>query len=62
MRMKECTTTCGATWRWIVAVCLACLVLPVLASAQTELAHVSGRATDQSGAVVLDTEVEMYAF
>ena len=59
MRMTKCTTTCGATWRWIVAVCLACLVLPVLASAQTELAYVSGRVTDQSGAVVADTEVEI---
>jgi len=59
MRMKECTTTCGGTRRWIVALCLACLALPILASAQTELAHVSGRVTDQSGAVVVDTEVEI---
>jgi len=59
MRMTECTTTCGATRRWIVALCLACLALPILASAQTELAHVSGRVTDQSGAVVVDTEVEI---
>jgi carboxypeptidase family protein len=37
--------------------------IPVLgtcmANAQTELAHVSGRVTDQSGAVVADTEVEI---
>ncbi len=59
MRMKECTTTCGATWRRIATLCLACLALPILASAQTELAHVSGRVTDQSGAVVVDTEVEI---
>jgi len=30
-----------------------------MANAQTELAHVSGRVTDQSGAVVVDTEVEI---
>ncbi|HTS07193.1 MAG TPA: carboxypeptidase-like regulatory domain-containing protein, partial [Candidatus Eisenbacteria bacterium] len=30
-----------------------------MANAQTELAHVSGRVTDQAGAVVVDTEVEI---
>ena len=30
-----------------------------MANAQTELAHVSGRVTDQSGAAVADAEVEI---
>jgi hypothetical protein len=47
MRMTERTTACGATWCWIVALCLACLALPILASAQTELAHVSGRVSSE---------------
>src|SRR6267154_5244491 len=36
-----------------------CLVLPYSAVAQTELAGVYGRVTDQSGAVVVDAEVEI---
>lgn len=59
MTMTKCRTTCGSARRWIVALCLACLAFPILAAAQTELGHVSGRVTDQSGAVVADTEVEI---
>src|SRR5260370_15757607 len=38
---------------------VACLVLPFSAAAQTELASVYGRVTDQSGAVIADVEVEI---
>jgi hypothetical protein len=38
---------------------VACLVLPFCAIAQTELAGVYGRVTDQSGAVIVDAEVEI---
>lgn len=38
---------------------LGCLVFSAVGVAQTELAHVSGRVTDPSGAVVVDTEVEI---
>jgi Carboxypeptidase regulatory-like domain len=59
MTMTKHTTTYGDARRWIVALCLAWLVFPALASAQTELARASGRVTDQSGAVVADTLVEI---
>ena len=38
---------------------VACFVLPSSAVAQTELAGVYGRVTDQSGAVIVDAEVEI---
>jgi len=38
---------------------LLCLAFLTPSAAQTELAHVHGRVTDQSGAVVADTEVEL---
>src|SRR5258707_7365768 len=42
-----------------VVVILACLACPSRAPAQTELAGVYGRVTDQSGAVIADAEVEI---
>ena len=44
---------------WSATLALGCLVFSTLGVAQTELAHVNGRVTDQSGAVVVDTEVEI---
>jgi hypothetical protein len=41
------------------ALFLLCLAFLTPSDAQTELAHVHGRVTDQSGAVVVDTEVEI---
>src|SRR5438034_5173120 len=41
------------------ALFLVCLVVPPSAVAQTELAGVYGRVTDQSGAVIADAEVEI---
>ena len=38
---------------------LLCLAFLIPSAAQTELAHVNGRVTDQSNAVVVDTEVEI---
>ena len=38
---------------------LACLIVPSPTSAQTELASVYGRVTDQSGAVIVDAEIEI---
>src|SRR5260370_21735195 len=38
---------------------VACLVVPSSAVAQTELAGVYGRVTDQSGGVIVDAEVEI---
>ncbi|HUB03170.1 MAG TPA: carboxypeptidase regulatory-like domain-containing protein, partial [Terriglobales bacterium] len=46
-------------WFCRAGLCVACLAFPVLGAAQTELAHIGGRVTDQSGAVVVDTEVEI---
>src|SRR6266403_3228411 len=42
-----------------VAIFLGCLAFPRGTLAQTELAGVSGRITDQSGAVIVDAEVEI---
>src|SRR6267378_308043 len=42
-----------------VVLILACVALPSSAPAQTELAGVYGRVTDQSGAVIVDAEVEI---
>ena len=47
------------SWFWSAALITTCLALSDLGVAQTELAHVNGRVTDQSGAVIADTEVEI---
>ncbi len=44
---------------WSAALAVVCVAFAAHGVAQTELAHVSGRVTDQSGAVVADTEVEI---
>ena len=44
---------------YILTLFLLCVAFVPLSPAQTELAQVSGRVTDQTGAVVVDTEVEM---
>jgi len=46
-------------WRSGSLLLITCLALSIGGFAQTELAHVSGRVTDQSGAVVVDTDVEI---
>ena len=43
----------------ILVLSLLCLAFPTPNAAQTELAHVHGRVTDQSGALVVETEVEI---
>ena len=42
---------------WCATLAVVCVAFAARGAAQTELAHVSGRVTDQSGAVVADTEV-----
>ena len=44
---------------WSATLAVVCVAFAAHGVAQTELAHVSGRVTDQSGAVVADTEVEI---
>ena len=44
---------------WSVALCVASVSFPSVGLAQTELAHISGRVIDQSGAVVADAGLEI---
>jgi hypothetical protein len=44
---------------WSAALAVVCVAFAARGTAQTELAHVTGRVTDQSGAVVAETEVEI---
>ena len=44
---------------WPATLAVVCVAFAARGAAQTELAHVSGRVTDQSGAVVADTEIEI---
>lgn len=46
-------------WFWSSVLCIAYLAFPIRGAAQTELAHVHGRVTDQSEAVVAEAEVEI---
>ena len=47
------------SWFWRIAICVVCFPVAIVGAAQTELAHVNGRVTDESGAVVAETEVEI---
>jgi len=49
----------SCSWVWGAALAVTCLAFPAQSLAQTELAHVSGRVTDPTGAMVVDTEVEI---
>src|SRR6266702_539462 len=57
---SSCRTFCvRCSLFFAVLVCLACLTFPCGGLAQSELAGVYGRVTDQSGAVIVDAEVEI---
>src|SRR5260370_20513667 len=58
----SCSYKFASAFSWLcfaLVILVACLVLPSCAIAQTELAGVYGRVTDQSGAVIVDAEVEI---
>lgn len=61
--MTKCMRTAlfrfSGSWFFGATLGIACLAFPIPGTAQTDLAHLSSRVTDQSGAVVVDTEIEV---